>query len=219
MERVIEALRKLIKDFSKMPQVTQLVVAGVLVLVAFNMGQCDSDSQLNKFRAEFSVLQKEATDTKHFADSVQSNVIRLADESKKKDSVITRLSFTIDFTNKQRTQLKGNLVKLEDSLRVVKDTAELIAIQEGIIYNLKDQVANAESVIENQKQVITTQQFKITKLDSAVALATQRGDSLQTVVTKLINMPKPPRQWISKKTAGMIAFATGVIVGDQLARR
>lgn len=219
MERVIEALRKLIKDFSKMPQVTQLVVAGVLVLVAFNMGQCDSDSQLNKFRAEFSVLQKEATATKEFADSVKSDVVRLTDESKKKDSVITRLSVTIDFTNKQRVQLKGNLAKLEDSLLTVKDTAELVAVQQGIIYNLKDQVVNAESVIEKQKDVIANQQFKITKLDSAVALATQRGDSLQTVVTKLINMPKPPRQWISAKTAGMISFAAGVIIGDQLARR
>lgn len=219
MELVIEALRKLIKDFSKMPQITQLIVGGILVFAAFNMGQCNSESQLNKFRAEFSILQKEASATKEFADSVKSDVIRLTDESKKKDSLITRLSFTIDFTNKQRSQLKGNLIKLEDSLKVVKDTVELIAIQEGIIYNLKDQVSNAESVIEQQKNVISNQQFKITKLDSAVALATQRGDSLQAVVTKLVNMPKPPRQWIGTKTAGMISFAAGVIIGDRLARR
>lgn len=219
MERVIEALRKLIKDFGKMPRLTQFVVGGILCFVVFNMGQCNSDSQLNKFRAEFSLLQKEAQSTKEFADSVKLDVIRLTDESKKKDSVITRLSLTIDFTNKQRSVLKGVLTKMEDSLEVVTDTAQIVAIQQGIIYNLKEQVSNAESVIGQQKEIITAQQFKITKLDSAVALATQRGDSLQTVVTKLVNMPKPPRQWISKKTAGMIAFATGVIVGDQLARR
>jgi len=202
-----------------MPQVTQLVVAGALVFIAFNMGQCNSDSQLNKFKAEFSVLQKEATDTKEFADSVKLDVNRLTGESKKKDSVITRLAITIDFTNKQRAQLKGNLTKLEDSLRTVKDTAELVAIQNGMIYNLHEQVSSAESVIEKQKDIITNQQFKITKLDSAVALAAQRGDSLQTVVTKLANMPKPPRQWISAKTAGMISFAAGIIIGDQLGRR
>ena len=80
-------------------------------------------------------------------------------------------------------------------------------------------MSNAESVIGQQKEIITAQQFKISKLDSAVAIATQRGDSLQVVVNKLIDMPKPPRQWISKKTAGLISFAAGVIIGDRLAGR
>lgn len=219
MEKIINAARLLIKDFAKMPQPTQLIVACVLVVAAFSTGQCNSDSKLNQFRQEFAKLQKEANTAKQFADSTNNIVIRLTTESKQKDKQIASLTVTIDVTNKQRSILKGNLSRLEDSLEVTKDTAQIVAIQEGIIYNLKEQVSNAESVIGQQKEVIAVQQFKISKLDSAVAIATQRGDSLQVVVNKLIDMPKPPRQWISKKTAGLISFAAGVIIGDRLARR
>lgn len=219
MEKVIDAFRKLVKDFAKMPQLTQLIVACVLVVTAFSFGQCNSDSKLNQFREQFAKLQKEAETTKQFADSANNVVIRLTTESQQKDKQIASLTVTIDVSNKQRSILRGNLSRLEDSLEVTKDTVQIVSIQQGIIYNLKEQVSNAESVIEDQKQVIESQRFKITKLDSAVALATQRGDSLQVVVNKLIDMPKPPRQWISAKTAGMISFAAGVIIGDRLARR
>lgn len=217
MEKVIDAFRKLVKDFAKMPQLTQLIVACVLVVAAFSFGQCNSDSKLNQFREQFAKLQKEAETTKQFADSANNVVIRLTTESQQKDKQIASLTVTIDVSNKQRSILRGNLSRLEDSLEVTKDTAQIVSIQQGIIYNLKEQVSNAESVIEDQKQVIESQRFKITKLDSAVALATKRGDSLQVVVKKLIDMPKPPRQWISKKTVGLISFATGVIIGDRLA--
>lgn len=219
MEKVIDAFRKLVKDFAKMPQLTQLIVACVLVVAAFSFGQCNSDSKLNQFREQFAKLQKEAETTKQFADSANNVVIRLTTESQQKDKQIASLTVTIDVSNKQRSILRGNLSRLEDSLEVTKDTVQIVSIQQGIIYNLKEQVSNAESVIEDQKQVIESQRFKITKLDSAVALATQRGDSLQVVVNKLIDMPKPPRQWIGAKTAGMISFAAGVIIGDRLARR
>jgi chromosome segregation ATPase len=219
MEKVIDAFRKLIKDFAKMPQPTQLILACVLVVAAFSFGQCNSDSKLNQFRQEFTKLQKEAETVKQFADSTNDIVIRLTAESQQKDKQIASLTVTVDVTNKQRSILKGSLSKLEDSLEVTKDTAQIVSIQEGIIYNLKEQVSNAESVIGQQKEIITAQQFKISKLDSAVAIATQRGDSLQTVVNKLIDMPKPPRQWISKKTAGLVSFAAGVIIGDRLAGR
>ena len=219
MEKVIDAFRKLIKDFAKMPQPTQLILACVLVVAAFSFGQCNSDSKLNQFRQEFTKLQKEAETVKQFADSTNDIVIRLTAESQQKDKQIASLTVTVDVTNKQRSILKGSLSKLEDSLEVTKDTAQIVSIQEGIIYNLKEQVSNAESVIGQQKEIITAQQFKISKLDSAVAIATHRGDSLQTVVNKLIDMPKPPRQWISKKTAGLVSFAAGVIIGDRLAGR
>jgi len=219
VEKLLNAFRDVLSIYVKMPQLTQIVLAVALGIFAFNAGQCDSDSKINQFRADFAMLQKQATATKQFADSASNEVTRLTEESKSKDATITRLSLTIEIGNKKREQLKGTLIVMEDSLRVTTDTAQIVNIQEGIIYNLKEQVVTAENTIAQQKEIINTQNVKITKLDSAVALAMQRGDSLQIVVDKLINMPKPPRQWISKKTAGMISFAAGVIIGDQLARR
>jgi uncharacterized coiled-coil protein SlyX len=143
----------------------------------------------------------------------------LVADARAKDAEIARLSLTIDFDVKKRQLLKGSLGRLEDSLKTIKDTVQIVQIQEGIIFNLKEQVSSAEKTITEQTQIISAQQFKITKLDSAVMLATQRGDSLQKTVNKLINMPKPPRQLISPKTAGMIMFVAGVVAGDQLARR
>lgn len=219
MEKILEAFRKVLIELRKLSQVSQILVVGALVFVAFTFGKCDSNSKLNQFRAEFSLLQKEASTAKKFADSTKTEVIRLTNESKEKDSIITKLSFTVEFTNKKRDRLKNVLTVLEDSLTNAIDTTEIVAVQEGIIDNLKEQVKEAETVIANQSDIIKSQQFKITKLDSAVALANARGDSLQTVVNKLIDMPKPPRQFIGKKTAGILAFTAGVIVGDRLARR
>lgn len=218
MDKTIDALRRLLKDFAKMPQPSQLIVAGVLVVAAFNFGQCDSESKINKFRAEYVALQKEARVATQFADKAKADVSRLVAESNQKDSTINKLSINIEISARQRTQLKGSLSRLEDSLMVAKDTAQIVTIQEGIIFNLKEQLTVADKTIEDQKQIINSQKYKITKLDSAVALATQRGDSLQTVINKFIKLEPPPRQWISKKTAGIIAFAAGVYVGHQVSR-
>ena len=218
-EKIIEATRKLLKEFVKLSQLSQIVVAVALTIFAFSMGQCESDSKLNKFRAEFSMLQEQAEKTKQFADSAKTEVVRLSNESKQKDATITKLSLKVELGNQSRERLRGELSVLEDSLESAMDTAQVVQIQEGIIYNLKDQLETAECTITTQREIITAQQFKITKLDSAIALTTQRGDSLQNVVNNLINMPKPPRQCISKKTAGIVAFTAGVIVGDKLARR
>ena len=219
MSSILNALRKVLSVYTKMPQLTQIILACALVAFAFNAGQCNGDSKLNKFRAEFEILQTEAKNTKQFADSAKAEVSRLTDEAKSKDSVITKLTLVVDIDAKKRQQLKGSLNVLEDSLKSAKDTAQIVQIQEGIIGNLKEQVSSAETTIGQQKEIISAQQFKITKLDSAVMLANRRGDSLQVVVDKIIAMPKPPRQWISPKTAGIIAFVAGVVVGDQIARR
>jgi len=218
MDKIINAARRLLVDFGKMPQVSQYIVAVVLVLFAFNAGQCNSESKLANFRQQFVALQNEAKVTKQFADSANAEVDRLMTESKSKDERIAKLSLTVSFNKEKGKSLKTSLVSLEANLAMTP-APDSISIQRDIIGNLKEQVVLAEETIVKQQEIITEQQFKITKLDSAVALATVRGDSLQTVVTKLINLPKPPRPWISKKTAGMIAFVTGVVVGDQLARR
>lgn len=134
-EKIIGESRKLLTAFGKMPQLTQLIVACMLVAVSFNLGQCNGDSKLNKFRAEFATLQKEAKVTKQFADSAKSQVTQLTLEAHSKDSVITRLSLSVELGNKKRDVLKGTLNKLEDSLKVTTDTAQIIGIQEGIIDN------------------------------------------------------------------------------------
>lgn len=219
MGKLLDALIKFGKQFGKLSNVSQFAVLVALTFVAFNMGECGSDARLNKFRLEFATLKQQADSASMFANIAKKDVDRLTKEVKKKDSTITKLTISIEFTNKERQKLNGTYAELEHKLQTVKDTVEIVQTQLEMIGNLKQQVAHADTIIKTQVQIIKDQQFKITKLDSATAIATQRGDSLYRVVENLRKMPSPPKQWISPRTAGMIAFVTGVVAGDYLARR
>lgn len=215
-EKFVVELRKLLESFAKVSFRTQTLVAGMLVFVAFNFGQCDGDSRVNDFRTKYVALQKEATAAQKFSDSAKIVVAQLTTEARQKDTVITRLKITTDITNKQRAALRENLNDLENDLAQTRDTAQIVAIQEGIIYNLKDQVKNAESVIEQQKTVINEQDTKILKLDQALTLANERANRFEEVNKKLIDLSPPPRVWLNKKVIGATAFVAGVVVGHKM---
>lgn len=215
-EKFVVELRKLLESFAKVSFRTQTLVAGMLVFVAFNFGQCDGDSRVNDFRTKYVALQKEATAAQKFSDSAKLVVAQLTTEARQKDTVITRLKITADITNKQRAALKESLNDLENDLVQTRDTAQIVAIQEGIIYNLKDQVKNAESVIEQQKTVINEQDTKILKLDQALTLANERANRFEEVNKKLIDLSPPPRVWLNKKVIGATAFVAGVVVGHKM---
>lgn len=215
-EKFVEELRKLLESFARISFRTQTLLAGMLVFVAFNFGQCDGDSKVNDFRKRYVTLQAEATAAQKFSDSAKIVVAQLTTEARQKDTVITRLKITAEITNKQRLALKESLSDLEQDLEETKDTAQMVAIQEGIIYNLKDQVANAESVIEQQKTVITEQDTKIMKLDQALTLANERANRFEEVNKKLIDLSPPPRVWLNKKVLGATAFVAGVVVGHKM---
>lgn len=218
-EKFVAELRKLLEVFARISFKTQTLIAGILVVGAFSFGQCDGDAKVNDFRKKYEALQDEAVAAKKFSDSAKVVVAQLTIEARQKDTVITRLKITADITNKQRVVLKETLHTLEENLEQTKDTAQMVAIQEGIIYNLKDQVKNAESVIEQQKTVITEQDTKILKLDQALALANERANRFEEVNDKLVDLKPPPRLWINKKVVGMTAFVAGVMVGNKIAQR
>lgn len=215
-EKFVAELRKLLEAFAKVSFRTQTLVAGMLVFVAFNFGQCDGDSRVNDFRTKYVALQKEATAAQKFSDSAKIVVAQLTTEARQKDTIITRLKITTDITNKQRAALRESLNDLENNLAQTRDTAQIVSIQEGIIYNLKDQVKNAESVIEQQKTVINEQDTKILKLDQALTLANERANRFEEVNKKLIDLTPPPKVWLNKKVLGATAFVAGVVVGHKM---
>lgn len=218
-EKFVAELRKLLEAFARISFRTQTLVVGLLVFAAFSFGQCDADTKINEFRQKYVALQKDAVAAQKFSDSAKLVVTQLIIEAKQKDTTITRLKITVDVTNKQRVALKQSLITLEQDLMEVKDTVQMVAIQEGIIYNLKDQVKNAESVIEQQKTVIKEQDNKILKLDHALILANERGNRFEEVNKQLIDIKPPPRVWLNKKVLGTTAFIAGVVVGNKIAQR
>ena len=218
-EKFVAELRKLLESFAKISFRSQTLIAGMLVFAAFNFGQCDGDSKVNDFRQKYVTLQKEATAAQKFSDSAKIVVAQLTTEAREKDTLITRLKVTVDVTNKQRATLRQNLSNLENSLEHVTDVAQRADIQQGIIYNLKEQVTEAEGVITHQKTVIDLQDQKILKLDQALALATERGNRFEEVNKQLIDLKPPPRVWLNKKVVGATAFVAGVMIGNKIAQR
>lgn len=216
---VIEALIRLMKEFAKLTFRTQTLVVVVLIFVSFNFGQCDGDAKVNDFRQKYVALQANAVAAQKFSDSAKTQVAQLVRESKQKDDSIIRLKVTVDVANKQRSTLRNNLGAMEDRLEHVTDIAERSEIQQGIIYNLKEQVTEAEEVITQQKTIIDQQDVKILKLDQALALATERADRFEDVNKQLIDLKPPPRIWLNKKVLGTTAFIAGVVVGNKIAQR
>lgn len=218
-EKFVAELRKLLESFARISFRTQTLIAAMLVVGAFSFGQCDGDAKVNDFRKKYVALQASAVAAQKFSDSAKTQVAQLVRESKQKDDSIIRLKVTVDVANKQRSTLRNNLGTLEDRLEHVTDIAERSEIQQGIIYNLKEQVTEAENVITQQKTIIDQQDVKILKLDQALALATERADRFEDVNKQLVNLKPPPRVWLNKKVLGATAFVAGVVVGNKIAQR
>jgi len=219
--KLLDNIIKFGKSFQSLTQIGQIAVVVILIAFAFNFGSCEGDRKIKEFAIKYEQLQTEATSAKMFADSAKNKIESLSNDVNSKNEVIKKLTFSVELRETQRNELKRDLVDLEKDLVVAKDTAELVVVQEHIIDNLKTQLNVADSTNSDLKKLLQLERYKVTKLDSAVTLANARGDRLQTVVDSLVKLPPPkaPRNWISKKTIGIAAFAGGVFVGDYLARR
>lgn len=217
--KILDALIKFGKQFGTLTGISQLGVLIAIGFIAFSFGQCGNQTELDKFRVEFTQLKKQAETATKFADSTKQDAIRLRNESKQKDSVINKLTISVEFSKKERQKLATSFTQLEHTLHTTNDTVQIIETQAAMVDNLKQQVAHADTIIQTQVNIIKEQQYKISKLDSATVIALQRGDSLQAVVDKLRSTPAPKKPVINSKIPGVIAFVAGVIIGDRLARR
>jgi hypothetical protein len=219
--KILDNVIKFGKAFQSLSQIGQVAVVIALIAIAFNFGSCEGDKKIKQFVVKYEQLQTEAVSAKLFADSAKNKIASLSNDVNSKNEVIKKLTFSVELRETQRNELRRDLVDLEKDLVVAKDTAELVVVQGHIIDNLKSQLNVADSTMTDLKKLLQLERYKVSKLDSAVALANARGDRLQTVVDSLIKLPAPkaPRNWISKKTIGIVAFAGGVFVGDYLARR
>lgn len=219
--KILDAIIKFGKAFQSLSYIGRVAVVVALIAVAFNFGSCEGDKKVKEFVVKYEQLQQDARAATLFADSAKNKIVQLTTDVNSKNEVIKKLTITVEFRENQRKELKRDLVDLEKDLAAAKDTAELVVVQEHIIHNLKTQLDAADATTTDLKELLKLERYKVTKLDSAVALANLRGDRLQKVVDSLITLPPPQtsRNWISKKTIGIVAFAGGVLVGDYLARR
>lgn len=219
--KLLNNIIKFGKSFQSLSQIGQIAVVIALVAIAFNFGSCEGDKKIKQFVVKYEQLQTEAKSAKSFADSAKNKITLLTNDVNSKNEVIKKLTISVEIRENQRKELKNDLVDLEQNLLAAKDTAELVVVQEHIIDNLKTQLNVADSTNSDLKKLLQLERYKVSKLDSAIVLANSRGDKLQVVVDSLIKLPPPkaPRNWISKKTIGIVAFAGGVFVGDYLARR
>lgn len=208
------------KSYEKLGIVGKLAVGVGIALILVTFGDCNNHDKLVQFQIKYEQLQKEAESTKKYADSIKTKIAILTNEAKNKDTVITRLTVSIQSQKAKQQKLSGNLEILEENLKNARDTAEIVEVQKGIIYNLNEQVKTSDEIIMKQTEVITNQQYKILKLDEALVLANARGDRLQESIDKFttLKMPTPKQPLIGKKTAGVIAFIGGVYVGNKVLR-
>ena len=209
------------KSFTKLTQKGQLAVVGALVFLAFTMGNCKGTDKLDSFIVEYQTLKKNAETTIKYADSLKTQVTQLTDSAKKKDEAIQKLTITISFKERQKEQQRVELASLEHRLETAKRDSNpqiIIATQDTVIGNLKTQLNITEQIVTDQKQIITTKDEQLRLTNVALGLATQRGDSLQTILTQMPKTPKNPNKFLgiplpSRKTTFAVGLLTGVITG------
>lgn len=215
IKEIINAIIRFLKEFAKVPKFSQVLFTIMLVSVSFTAGQCRSEKSLQEFRKQFVAVQADAKSAKAYAEKTKVQVNKLLDEVNEKDQTINKLNVAINVSNQKRATLKTNLVALEKSLDIAKDTAEIVQVQQGIIYNLTEQLTEAENIMVKQQEVNTTQRTQILGLQTAVALSMKRGDSLQTVVDRVIVIKPPTTSKTNKILIGALGFVAGVWVGNQ----
>ncbi len=226
--KILNEVIKFGKAFGQLTQISQIAVAVILIVVAFSVGNCNGKTELDSFLVEYKTLQENAKKTTVYADSLQREVTQLVDSAKRQDDKIKKLTISISFREQQKVAQVRQLAQLENRIEAAKADSNLIVVvatQDTVITNLKEQVVTTEAIVDDQKQVIQAQSTQVLALNQALTLSTMRGDSLQTVLSSLPKAPSNPNKFFfglipkpSRTVVGVVALAAGVVVGSQLGR-
>jgi chromosome segregation ATPase len=216
------------KAFGQLTQVSQIAVAVILIVVAFSVGNCNGKTELDSFLVEYQELQNTAKKTTAYADSLQNEVTQLADSAKRQDDKIKKLTISISFREQQKVAQVRQLAQLESRVEAAKADSNLVVVvatQDTVITNLKEQVTTTEAIVVDQKQVIQAQATQVLALNQALTLSTMRGDSLQTVLSSLPKAPSNPNKFFfglipkpNRTTIAIVSLAAGVVVGSQIGK-
>lgn len=226
--KLLNDLIKFGKAFGRLTQIAQLGVIVALIVVAFSMGNCNGKTELDTFLVEYQELQQNAKKATIYADSLNGRVAQLTDSAKQQDEKIKKLTISISFRERQRVAQVRELTQLENRVAAAKAESDLetvVATQDTVIDNLKNQVITTDGIVTEQKEIIQAQATQVLALQQAVQLATARGDTLQTILNALPKKPANPDRFFfgllpkpSRTVVGVIALAGGIVIGSQVSR-
>ena len=217
--KILEAVIKFGKAFTKLTTVGQVAVVGALMYLGYAAGSCGNKAKdTDNIEVVVEQTKKRAKDLEDQVDSLQKNVAQ-------KETTITTLKFQISLRQKERNQIRQELKTLEQQATQERMVAMVpTPLTDSLINGLKTEVAKADTVIQIQEDVITTREQQIKMLNDALYLSNQRGDTLQVALDQTLKayqkkdklfgkIPMP-----SRKTVAAIAFIGGAYVGVQAAR-
>jgi len=218
MMKILEAVIKFGKAFTKLTGVGQVAVVGALLYLAYAMGNCTKKPETGGIEVTVEQTKEYANDLKKQVDSLQKDVAQ-------KETTITKMKFEISLRQRQRNEARQELKTLEQQATEERMISMVpTPLTDSLINGLKTEVAKADTVIQLQEEVITTREQQIKMLNDALYLSNQRGDTLQVALDQTLKayqkkdklfgkIPMP-----SRKTVAAIAFIGGAYVGVQAAR-
>ena len=226
MMKLPKRVTKTTQAFAGLPQTAQLVIMGVLVFLAFTMGNCKGTDKMDQYITEYKQFKENAQTTTRYADSLQHQILELADSARKKDVIIQQLNVSVSSKEKQKEKSKTQLISLEQNLINAKSDGThqvVIATQDTIIGNLKIQLTTTEEIVTDQKQIIGNKDEQLQLINTGLLFATQRGDSLQAMLKQLPPPPKNPNKFLgiplpSRKTSLAVGVLAGIVVGVAVVR-
>jgi septal ring factor EnvC (AmiA/AmiB activator) len=218
--KLFDSFIKFGKGFANLPNIGRYAVVFAALYFAFIFGGTKKETQFSKFKAEYQQVLKKADTLTKLSDSLETKVQNLQKSVVKKDSTINRLTITVEWRARQNRALSSDLAELEVRMQdssALRDTAQLLALKDSAIINLKEQVSNRDSILVQKDSIIQIQQEQKDTLTLAIKLSEQRGDSLEAFIRNLPPTPKDPDKFLgvikkpSRKTVAVVSFVSGVI--------
>lgn len=219
MMKILETVIKFGRSFAKLTGIGQVAVVGALLYLAYAMGNCTKKPE-NSGDIEVTIEQ-----TKQYAKDLENQIDSLHKNAAQKETTITKLKFEISLRQRQRTTARQELLSLEERANQERMISMVPLPQtDSLITGYKTQLAQADTVIQIQEEVIMTRDQQVKMLNDALYMSQQRGDTLQTTLDQTLRaynkkdklfgkIPMP-----SRKTVAAIAFIGGAYVGVQVAR-
>lgn len=224
--KILDSIIKFGSAFSSLTTVGKYAVVGAAVFfVSYGIGKSNGEDKYAQFKAEYEEYRKTATSAVIYSNLLKTQVDSLQSVSNNKDSTIKKLTVSISFNLRKRDELRTEFVELESRLTNQGDTAILVAVQDTVIQNLKQQVAVSDTIIIQKDSIIVQKTDQVNLLTQALTLSETRGDSLTKVLEALPKAPNNPNKWFfglipkpSRTVVGVVSFVGGVVIASSIGR-
>lgn len=215
LTKLFTAIIDFAKKFAQLTLKGQFITIALLMFSTYYLTSCSVKSTIDNIIVSFE-------ETKKQNETLKDSVITLSDSAKQSEVTIKKLRIEISLMSTQKIALRKTQTRLEKVIEKTTDTVTLVALQDTVIDNLKNQVTVADAQIEKQEDIIEAQSNQINLTQQALSVSEQRAALLENTLDDTMDkLNKKDKLWgkiplPGRKVVAATAFIGGVYLGTQI---